>query len=228
MTSALFFTGVCMNGCAFGNTASWKEEVLLHDGQKIIIKRSQTYGGRHEIGQSPPVREHTISFSMLDSGNAIRWTSDYSEDIGRTNFNLLALHIINGTPYLVVEPNLCLSYNKSGRPNPPYVFFKHDGTTWKRIPLAELPAEFTSINLIVNNSRLNDIKRLADLTGYVPAEGVRQLNSSLRQKHYLAIVRMPLKLGSMGISCPELVYYKGAWVSPGNSIGRRMKDSKSR
>jgi len=200
MTSALFFTVVCMNGCAFGNTASWKEEVLLHDGNTVIVKRSQTYGGRHEIGQSPPVREHTISFSMLGSGNAIRWISDYSEDIGRTNFNLLALHIINGTPYLVVEPNLCLSYNKWGRPNPPYVFFKHDGTTWKRIPLSELPAEFTTINLIVNNSRLNDIKRLADLTGYVPAEGVRQLNGSLRQKEYQSIIRVPFDSKEL---CPD-------------------------
>jgi hypothetical protein len=30
---------------------SWKEDVLLHDGKKLIVERSQTYGGRHEIGQ---------------------------------------------------------------------------------------------------------------------------------------------------------------------------------
>jgi hypothetical protein len=32
----------------FGGT-SWKEEVLLHDGQKLIVERSQTRGGNHEI-----------------------------------------------------------------------------------------------------------------------------------------------------------------------------------
>src|SRR6185436_17671863 len=85
---------------------SWKEEVLLQDGSKIIATRSQTYGGRHEPGQSPPVKEHTIAFSMPGSNKSIKWTSDYGEDIGRANFNLLALHVSNGVAYLVVTPNL--------------------------------------------------------------------------------------------------------------------------
>lgn len=29
---------------------SWKEEVLLHDGSKIVVERSVERGGRHEIG----------------------------------------------------------------------------------------------------------------------------------------------------------------------------------
>jgi hypothetical protein len=109
--------GVSMSAGAgflgFGGT-SWKDEVLLHDGSKMIVERSQSYGGRHEIGQSSPVKEHTITFSLPNSGKTISWTSEYSEDVGRANFNLLALHILNSTPYLVVEPNLCLSYNKWG------------------------------------------------------------------------------------------------------------------
>jgi hypothetical protein len=31
---------------------SWQEEVLLHDGQKLIVERAQTRGGNHEIGQT--------------------------------------------------------------------------------------------------------------------------------------------------------------------------------
>ena len=127
--------GVSMSADAglfgFGGT-SWKEEVLLHDGQKIIVKRSQDYGGRHEPGKGAPVKEHTITFTLPHSNNKLSWTSEYGDDLGRTNFNLLALHVLNGTPYLVVEPNLCLSYNKWGRPNPPYVF-KYDGKAWQRI-----------------------------------------------------------------------------------------------
>ena len=80
--------GVSMSADAglfgFGGT-SWQEEVLLHDGSKIIVERSQSYGGRHEIGQSSPVKEHTITFSLQNSGKTISWTSEYGEG-GVLNF----------------------------------------------------------------------------------------------------------------------------------------------
>jgi len=190
---SLMILGGCMSACATGGSStSWKEEVLLHDGSKIVVERSQTYGGRHEIGQSPPIREHTISFALPKSDESITWTSEYGEDLGRTNFNLLALDVANGTPYLVVEPNLCLSYNKWGRPNPPYVIFKYDGKIWQRILLSELPAEFKAINLIVNNGREEDIERAASKLGYVSAGGVQKINSSLTQPEYKTILREAL------------------------------------
>lgn len=187
--------GVGMNAEAglFGlGGTSWKEEVLLHDGSTLIVKRWQTYRGRHEIGQSTPVGEHTIRFELPATGKQVEWTSEYGEDLGRTNFNLLALHILAGMPYLIVEPNLGLSYNKWGRPNPPYVIFKHDGRSWQRIQLSELPSEFKTINLIVNNGREEDIAEAAKKLGYVSAKDVGKLNSSLMQQEYRAIIRTPL------------------------------------
>lgn len=187
---------------------SWKEEVLLHDGQKIIVERSQTYGGRHEIGQSPPIREHTISFTLPNSSKTLTFKSEYSEDVGRANLNLLALHVMNGTPYLVAEPNLCLAYNKWGRPNPPYVIFKYNGKAWQRISLSELPAEFMTINLIVNNGREEDIQRAAAGAGYVSVAGVMEINSSLRRypnehAEYKTILREAVKGGDGITSCPD-------------------------
>lgn len=44
-----------INACGyFGlfGEASWKEEVLLHDGSKIIVKRWQKREGRHEIASN--------------------------------------------------------------------------------------------------------------------------------------------------------------------------------
>ena len=193
---------------------SWKEEVLLHDGQKIIVERSQTYGGRHEVGQSVPEKEHTIRFTLPNSNKSISWTSEYSEDLGRTNFNLFALHIKQGTPYLVVEPNLCLSYNKWGRPNPPYVFFKHDGREWQRVGIADVPGEFKAINLIVNTSRLSDIKEVSKDSGFVPAEAVIKINENLRQPELKTILRKPL--ADAGKICGEMVSNgKGSWVGMG-------------
>lgn len=219
--------GASMSACAgflgFGGV-SWKEEVLMYDGSKIIVKRSQTYGGRHEIGQSSPIKEHAIKFDLPSSGKTISWTSKYGEDIGRTNFNLLALHILNGTPYLVVEPNLCLSYNKWGRPNPPYVFFKYDGKEWQRIQLAEFPTEFKTINLIVNNGREEDIERASSKTGYVVAEGVQQINDSLRQPEYRTILREPVNDGRGITTCEEMIHYKCGWISPHGTFGRELMD----
>lgn len=169
---------------------SWKEEVLLHDGQKIIVKRSQSYGGQHEIGQPSPIKEHTISFTLPNSNKKITWTSEYGEDLGRTNFNLLAVHVLNGTPYIVVEPNLSLSYNKWGSPNPPYVIFKYDGKTWQRITLSELPAEFNTINVTISIQG-HLVEKLVK-QGLVSAESIKRSNGELTQEEYKTIARTPL------------------------------------
>lgn len=209
----------------FGDT-SWKEEVLLHDGSKIIVERSQSYGGQHEIGQTPPIKEQEITFTVPSTNKTLTFKSEYGEDIGRANFKLLALHIINGIPYIVASPNLCLSYNKWGRPNPPYVFFKHDGKAWQRIPLSEFPAEFKEINLVVNSK---GEEKIISAQSIVTAELVRKLNGELKQPEFKTILREAVKAGAVGssVNCEELVFYKGAWVGPGDSIGKRMMDRKN-
>ncbi|MFL9629345.1 hypothetical protein ACKC4U_21445, partial [Aeromonas jandaei] len=66
---------------------------MLHDGSKIMVDRSQSYGGRRELGQSPPIKEQTISFVMPNTNEYISWKSEYGDDIKRANFTPLALHI---------------------------------------------------------------------------------------------------------------------------------------
>lgn len=195
----ILLTGVSMGASAglfgFGGIG-WKEEVLLHDGQKIIVQRSQSYGGRHEIGQTPPIKEQEIAFTLPGTSKAITWKSEYGEDIGRANFKLLALHVLNGTPYIIVSPNLCLSYNKWGRPNPPYVIFKHDGKEWQRITLQELPSEFKEINLVVNTK---GEEKIITTQPIVKAEFVKKLNGELEQPEYKTILRVPMK----NSRCPQ-------------------------
>lgn len=225
----LFMLGGSMSACAgflgIGGT-SWKEEVLLHDGQKIIIDRSQSYGGRSEPGQSGPIKEHTISFMLPGSSNTITWTSEYGEELGRTNFNLLAVHVLNGTPYIVASPNLCLSYNKWGRPNPPYVFFKYEGNGWQRIALEALPAEFKTINVVLSIQKFQ-ADQLSSM-GLTSAEKIKELNRHVEQPEFKTILREPLTQARINDMCEERVFYKGAWVGPGDSIGKRMMDSRSK
>jgi hypothetical protein len=219
LSACIGVAGASGNG---GDT--WQEEVLLHDGQKLVVERSQTYGGRHEVGQLVPAREHTIRFKLPNSSNAITWTSEYGEGLGRTNFNLLALHIKQGTPYLIVEPNLCLSYNKWGRPNPPYLIFIWEASAWKRIDIAALPPEFTTINLIVNNSRIREIQENSQATGYVPAAYVTVMNGRLSQPEYRSILREPMANG--GSSCRlEFTNGKGTWLSADWFSGKKNLQS---
>jgi hypothetical protein len=205
------FISACASLSAIGGT-TWKEEVLLHDGNKIIVNRSQSYGGQHEIGQTPPIKEQDITFSVPGSSEKITWKSEFAEDIGRSNFKLVALHILDGTSYIVAVPNLCLSYNKWGRPNPPYVLFKRDGKLWQRIALAELPAEFKEINLVVNSK---GEEKVITAQSIVTAELVKKLNGELEQPEYRSILREKIA-NAGGSQCGEMVGNgKGDWIGVG-------------
>jgi len=190
----LIMLGASMSACAgflgFGGT-SWKEEVLLHDGSKIIVERSQSHGGRHEIGQEPPIKESTLTFTMSGTNQRVTWKDEYSEDVGHANFQLLALHILNGTPYILAAPSSCLSYNKWGRPNPPYVFFRYDGKTWLRISLPEFPSDFKEINLLIDTYGHYDVDQEIK-SGFVSYESVEKLNGTLTQPEFKTILREPL------------------------------------
>ena len=67
----IVMTVTSINACGylgiFGE-ASWKEEVLLHDDSKIIVKRWQKLKWRHEIGERPPVGEQSIKFTIPELG----------------------------------------------------------------------------------------------------------------------------------------------------------------
>lgn len=210
----ILMMGVSMGADAglfgFGGT-SWKEEVLLHDGQKLIVKRSAERGGRHEIGQQPPIKEQSLTFALPATNERITWKSEFSADIGLADFQPLLLDIFQGAAYVVTHPVGCLSYNKWGRPNPPYVIFKYQNKTWQRITIQELPMEFKTPNLIFSSPD-NEVEKPGK--SFATAAMVQHANSDLTQPEYKTILREAVK-GWAG--CPELVRVEGGWVSPGGA-----------
>jgi len=209
--------GASLTTCGMGRS-SWKEEVLLHDGSKIIINRSQVHGGRGELGQSP-IKEQTVSFTLPNSNELITWKSEYSEDVERSNFDLRAIHVLKGTPYIVAEPNLCLSYNKWGRPNPPYVIFKYVRKTWQRIKLEELPHEFTTFNVVQNNFYEGDYEgeKLLVKLGYINADKVKELNG---KPEFNVILREPIDAKrDQIIGCPDWSHESAKAPLPMTPIG---------
>ncbi len=165
---------------------SWKEEVLLHDGSKLIVERSVERGGRHEIGQQPPIKEESINFTLPLTSERITWKSEFSADVGLADFQPLLLDIFQGSAYLVTSPVGCLSYNKWGRPNPPYVIFKYQGKAWQRITMQELPAEFKTPNLIFSSPD-NEVEKMGK--GYITIAMVQAANKDLTQPEYKTILR---------------------------------------
>jgi hypothetical protein len=200
---------------------SWKEEVLLHDGTKIVVERSVELGGRHEIGQRPPYKEQSLSFALPGTHQTIRWDDHYSEDIGTANFLPMLLDIADRTPYLVVYPMGCLSYNKWGRPNPPYVIFKYDGRVWQRIQLTELPEEIKTPNLIFS---MPDIKVEESGKRFMSAEMIRKIIAGYKQPEYKTILREPLPAERIRQMCDELELYRGHWIQRGSAAGRYVVD----
>ena len=152
--AAIAALAIGMSACAAlpgsgGN--SWKEEVQLRDGGMIIAQRAVELGGRREIEQLPPIRSQTLTFTMPGTGQTVVWEDPYSIEVCAASFLPMLLEIDRSVAYLVVYPMGCLSYNKWGRPNPPYVVFKYQRNKWDRIPLEELPAAITKPNLIFSS-----------------------------------------------------------------------------
>lgn len=196
-TMSLVLTlGVSMNADAgifgFGG-ASWKEEVLLHDGSKLIVKRSQTRGGRHEIGQEVPINSHKISFTLPGAPEAITWETTIGLKANDSSLGLLALDVVKGVPYIVTSTYGCHAYNKWGRPNPPYVLFKYDGKAWQRILLEVLPAEIKEANMVVETQEHEH--RLDSHAGVVTADEIKKINGTFnRSAMYLQVfVREEIK-----------------------------------
>ena len=192
---------------AISHTMSWKEEVKLHDGSKIVVDRSVERGGPHEIGQQPSYTKETLVFTHPTTGEQVVWEDKATPDLKVSNFLPMALDIYQGTVYLVASPMGCLSYNKWERPNPPYVIFRYQGKTWERVPLQELPLETKALNLIFSSPD-TEVERLGKR--FVDAETIKRINASYRQPEYKTILREAVKDGGI-TSCEVLVHYKCGW-----------------
>jgi hypothetical protein len=208
----LLMMGVSMNAEAglFGHTMSWKEEVRLHDGQIIVVERFYNLGGYPAIeshNRSP--LDETITFTLPESNKIISWKTEYQNELPEPNsLGALLLDVVDGVPYIATSPAGCISYNKWGRPNPPYVMFKYVNDEWKRIPLEGFPTELVRANLMSRpDSR--------GLKSYYTVEQVKEQMRGRRIADYArTILREAVKEGGI-TSCEKLVHYKCGWGAPG-------------
>ena len=116
--------------------------------------------------------------------------------------------------YVVSEPNLCLSYNKWGRPNPPYVVFKFAENAWQRIDIAQLPVELSTFNLMISYGNEVMLANALKPLGYVSAQTIERSNAENHREQpvYRSILREPV--AAVGNWCPAMVSYgkAGGWI----------------
>lgn len=216
MTLAMLATS--MSACATGSSISWKEEAQLHDGRKIVVERRDIHDSSlpHEIGQGAPLAEHTTTFNMPDTKQSVTWRSDNRSRSEPDNLDLMVLDFMNGVPYAAAGITRCIAYNRWGRPNPPYIFFKYDGKVWQRIPLEEFPAEFKEPNVMVGGYDQYSLSVEERDASVLASDTVRKVNkASGRSPESYTIIREPLKRGAP-VNCGEMIYDgKGGWIGMG-------------
>lgn len=158
-----------LSGC--GGARNWREEVRLADGGNVTVFRWAKLGNPldqeiPDIKHGPPTVGYGIRIPQPGTGKTVTWETD------RT-LTPLAIGFRGQVIYLAASPNYCWAYDQLGRPVPPYVFFKHDGTEWQRIPVEEFPEEIKQTNLLVG-SREQDVG-----SGYITADDTARSNRSL-------------------------------------------------
>jgi hypothetical protein len=216
-------TGANMNAFGFlgvGNSPSWKEEVLLHDGRTIIVERSQELGGYPTVeSRERTTLEEEWVLPVPGTEWKISWKTGFKTPPEGPSLMLVLVGFPGGTPYIATVAAGCIAYNHWGRPNPPYVFFKYDGANWQRIPLEEFPTELKEANVVVG--RPDSWHRSGLLSIATIKEENHRLEPYMRQ-----IVRAPVKVAQT-TDCAEMVHDgNGGWTGIGCS-GQVKTDTKS-
>lgn len=198
--------GSAISACS--STMSWKEEVKLHDGQIIVAERFYNLGGYPAIeSHNRSSIDETVTFNLPNSKSII-WKTDFRDSEPEPNsLNLIRFDVVKGVPYIATYPAGCIAYNKWGRPNPPQILFKYENEQWKRINIADLPAELinANANVIVGKPDSRIVKP------FYTVEGVEATNHYIRQPEYRTILREAVPKNQL---CPEWVYFEGSWVTP--------------
>jgi hypothetical protein len=220
----LLMMGASMSACS--STASWKEEVQLLDGRKINIKVVDNLGGYPTIeSRERATIDEAVVFTLPDAKREIVWNMGFRDDVSEPNsLNLIRFDVVKGVPYIATYPAGCIAYNKWGRPNPPQVLFKYENDQWKRISLAEFPAELinTQANVIVGRPAASLLK------SFYTVEGVNEENSGIDTPGYRTILREALPQVQINNMCEERILYKGYWILPNDHVAREIIDQRKK
>jgi len=154
---------LALSSCS-GDSLKWREEVLLSDGRVITLTRYQEFNGPHELGQPPTASNYWLEFKHPDTGQTVRW--EYGRHLGT-----VALFIHEKTPYLLVKPRYGSSRRDFDCPDPPYLLYRFESTTWQKTDLGNIPVKQLSANMTDGTD--GDRKAIIEKKHYLEVEHTR-------------------------------------------------------
>ncbi len=124
-------------------TFDWKEEILLHDGRKVIADRLDTYAGPRDLTLSESnTKERTIRFTDPSDPK-----KTYAHKItGVSNYLMLDFH--EGKPWLIVHVGPFSTDTRC--PIGTYDTYAWDGAHWVQKSFRERPKQFGKPNMATN------------------------------------------------------------------------------
>jgi hypothetical protein len=125
----------------------WTDEVLLHDGRTIEVKRSVYFhfgGGDLSTALTKYPDQYSLKAKNPDTGKVVHWS-------GERKFAPILLDFTNQVPYLVmVATHNNSDLGKYGCPEIPYVFLRYDEqrNDWHQLRPEEFPPTLLRANLL--------------------------------------------------------------------------------
>ena len=179
---------------ATSNTLTWREEVALHDGGIVVVSRTAVLLPSPMLGERVDGKRQ-LTFTHPNTGKVVTWEN--AGELGSRVYPML-LDVDGERAFLVTIAQSSSEYNSFGCPTSPYMVYRHDGTAWTRVPLAELPARFRRANMLKSASHAERLIRPAKY--YLTAAQVEAIYASGQDKNspYVVIdrrIRNPLSLG---------------------------------
>lgn len=158
-------------GIGAGGSRSWKEQVILPNGQELIVERSHTLGNRFDrelsaINAPPGATDYVVTVPLPD-GRKVSWEAKHKDLIP------MAVAVGSGSAYVLASPS-CATFQKLGSPEPPFILFKYEGTRWIRTTIDEFPEGITEANLLIATDGLRAVNEFDK--GVVTAKAVKRLN----------------------------------------------------
>lgn len=165
MTLGLVLASVPMLGGCAPTEIDWSEEVKLHDGKIIVVKRHE------ELGASGLPLAHRGSrkyWQFCYAPMNIHWKSkpDYFPEV---------FDIVDGKAYVRVTISSCEQCMLHGYPETSALYFVWEGGAWKQIDHKDFPAGLR-YNMLGNTYYDDDGSR--DVRGFVTVEQKEHLDAA--------------------------------------------------
>lgn len=125
------------------NTLIWDEEVQLHDGRVIVVKRREVNSGSGFPVSGMNPRGVTRSYEFCYPEMGVYWKSK-----GSSRYQPEILDIVDGKAYVKVPiwgPENCMFHDY---PATNAIYFVWEGGAWKKIPYERFPREIRRTNLL--------------------------------------------------------------------------------